>query len=318
MGVRGSKVCELIRCFRKVRPLKQRISSTLHRYPTPTYHIPKLNMSTKGPSKVAPAKRHRKVLRDNIQGITKPAIKRLARRAGVKRISGLVYEETRSLIKSKLESLIHNTVIITQHAKRKTIEPSDVFVATRLQGMPLIANTVSGVRSERSRLHRGKHHEPGKTSAERKKEHKIKAKVARDEKKAGTSPSKASKGKASKGTKTSKASKKVAGALPKAHRFKPGTVALREIRQQQKSDKLIIPMTAFNRLVREITQDFYVGDKDKTLRFARSALNALHILIEHYVINLFMAANTAAIHAKRVTMHPKDLQLVRRLRGERA
>ena len=44
------------------------------------------------------AKRHRKVLRDNIQGITKPAIRRLARRGGVKRISGLIYEETRGML----------------------------------------------------------------------------------------------------------------------------------------------------------------------------------------------------------------------------
>ncbi|KAK3242953.1 hypothetical protein CYMTET_47381 [Cymbomonas tetramitiformis] len=46
------------------------------------------------------AKRHRKVLRDNIQGITKPAIRRLARRGGVKRISGLIYEETRGVLKT--------------------------------------------------------------------------------------------------------------------------------------------------------------------------------------------------------------------------
>ena len=52
------------------------------------------------------AKRHRKVLRDNIQGITKPAIRRLARRGGVKRISGLIYEETRSVLKVFLENAI--------------------------------------------------------------------------------------------------------------------------------------------------------------------------------------------------------------------
>lgn len=50
------------------------------------------------------AKRHRKILRDNIQGITKPAIRRLARRGGVKRISGLIYEETRGVLKIFLES----------------------------------------------------------------------------------------------------------------------------------------------------------------------------------------------------------------------
>ena len=57
------------------------------------------------------AKRHRKVLRDNIQGITKPAIRRLARRGGVKRISGLIYEETRGVLKVFLESVIRDAVV---------------------------------------------------------------------------------------------------------------------------------------------------------------------------------------------------------------
>ena len=67
------------------------------------------------------AKRHRKILRDNIQGITKPAIRRLARRGGVKRISGLIYEETRGVLKVFLENVIRDSVTYTEHAKRKTV-----------------------------------------------------------------------------------------------------------------------------------------------------------------------------------------------------
>jgi len=67
------------------------------------------------------AKRHRKVLRDNIQGITKPAIRRLARRGGVKRISGLIYEETRGVLKVFLENVIRDSVTYTEHARRKTV-----------------------------------------------------------------------------------------------------------------------------------------------------------------------------------------------------
>ncbi|KAF2300399.1 hypothetical protein GH714_012896 [Hevea brasiliensis] len=67
------------------------------------------------------AKRHRKVLRDNIQGITKPAIRRLARRGGVKRISGLIYEETRGVLKIFLENVIRDAVTYTEHARRKTV-----------------------------------------------------------------------------------------------------------------------------------------------------------------------------------------------------
>ncbi|RXG72810.1 Histone H4 [Armadillidium vulgare] len=72
------------------------------------------------------AKRHRKVLRDNIQGIAKPAIRRLARRGGVKRISGLIYEETRGVLKVFLENVIRDAVTYTEHAKRKTVTAMDV------------------------------------------------------------------------------------------------------------------------------------------------------------------------------------------------
>ena len=62
------------------------------------------------------AKRHRKVMRDNILGITKPAIRRLARRGGVKRISGLIYDETRSVLKTFLDGVVRDAVTYTEHA----------------------------------------------------------------------------------------------------------------------------------------------------------------------------------------------------------
>ena len=83
------------------------------------------------------AKRHRKVLRDNIQGITKPAIRRLARRGGVKRISGLIYEETRSVLKVFLENVIRDAVTYTEHARRKTVTAFDVVYALKRQGRTL-------------------------------------------------------------------------------------------------------------------------------------------------------------------------------------
>ena len=83
------------------------------------------------------AKRHRKILRDNIQGITKPAIRRLARRGGVKRISGLIYEETRGVLKSFLENVIRDAVTYTEHAKRKTVTAMDVVYALKRQGRTL-------------------------------------------------------------------------------------------------------------------------------------------------------------------------------------
>ena len=103
--------------------------------------LPKLIMSGRGKGGKGlgkgGAKRHRKVLRDNIQGITKPAIRRLARRGGVKRISGLIYEETRGVLKVFLENVIRDAVTYTEHAKRKTVTAMDVVYALKRQGRTL-------------------------------------------------------------------------------------------------------------------------------------------------------------------------------------
>ncbi|KAJ7845720.1 histone 3 [Mycena olivaceomarginata] len=100
--------------------------------------------------------------------------------------------------------------------------------------------------------------------------------------------------------------------VKKPHRFRSGTVALREIRRYQKSTSLLIRKLPFQRLVREIAQDF-----KQELRFQSSAVKALQEAAEAYLISLFEDTNMAAIHAKRVTIQPKDLALARRLRGER-
>ncbi|CAK8679576.1 unnamed protein product [Clavelina lepadiformis] len=175
------------------------------------------------------AKRHRKVLRDNIQGITKPAIRRLARRGGVKRISGLIYEETRGVLKTARKS--------------------------------------TGGKAPRKQL----------------------------------------------ATKAARKSAPATGGVKKPHRYRPGTVALREIRRYQKSTELLIRKLPFQRLVREIAQDFKTD-----LRFQSSAVMALQEASEAYLVGLFEDTNLCAIHAKRVTIMPKDIQLARRIRGERA
>ena len=97
------------------------------------------------------------------------------------------------------------------------------------------------------------------------------------------------------------------------YRYRPGTVALREIRKYQKSTELLIRKLPFQRLVREIAQDFKTD-----LRFQSSAVLALQEAAEAYLVGLFEDTNLAAIHAKRVTIMPKDIQLARRIRGERA
>jgi histone H4 len=81
--------------------------------------------------------KRRRVMRDNIQGITKPAIRRLARRGGVKRISGLIYEETRVVLKTFLEHVIRDAVTYTEHARRKTVSTMDVVHALKRIGKPI-------------------------------------------------------------------------------------------------------------------------------------------------------------------------------------
>nr|XP_005288866.1 histone H4-like [Chrysemys picta bellii] len=83
------------------------------------------------------AKWHHKVLQDNIQGIMKPAISRLARSGGVKCILGLIYEETRGVLKVFLENVIRDAVTYTEHAKRKTMTAMDVVYALKCQGCTL-------------------------------------------------------------------------------------------------------------------------------------------------------------------------------------
>ena len=83
------------------------------------------------------AKRHRKIVRDNIAGVTKPAIRRLARRGGVKRISGLIYEEARTVLKGFLEATIKDAVTYTEHSRRKTVTAMDVVYALKRQGRAL-------------------------------------------------------------------------------------------------------------------------------------------------------------------------------------
>lgn len=112
-----------------------------------------------------------------------------------------------------------------------------------------------------------------------------------------------------------KATRKIAGpggtgGIKKPHKFLPGTVALREIRKYQKSTELLIRKLPFQRLVREIAQGFRTD-----LRFQAQAVTALQESAEAYLVGVFEDSNLAALHAKRVTIMPKDIALTRRIRG---
>ena len=113
-------------------------------------------------------------------------------------------------------------------------------------------------------------------------------------------------------TKPATRSAPATGGVKKPHRYRPGTIVLRKHRSYQKSTNLLISKAPFGRLVREIAQQF-----KKDLRFQSSAIEALQEAAEAYLVCLFQDSNMCAIHASRVTLMPKDIQLSRRIRGEK-
>ena len=103
---------------------------------------------------------------------------------------------------------------------------------------------------------------------------------------------------------------------PKPRRCRPGTVALWEIRRYQRSTELLIRRAPFDHLVRELVQDLWCGGHE--LRISPAAITALQEAAEVYLILLFEGTNLCTIHAKHVTIMPKDIQLAQRIHGERA
>ena len=112
-------------------------------------------------------------------------------------------------------------------------------------------------------------------------------------------------------TKAARNSAPSAGGLKKAHRYRPGTVALRDIRRYQKSTELLIRRIPFQRLVREICEEI-----KQDFRWQSSAILAMQEACEAYLVSLFEDTNLCALHAHRVTITPKDMKLARRIRGE--
>ena len=114
-------------------------------------------------------------------------------------------------------------------------------------------------------------------------------------------------------TKAARKSAPATGGVKKPHRYRPGTVALREIRRYQKSTDLLLRKLPFQPIVREIIRDFTIPD-----RFQSTAALGLQEASEAYLVTLFEDTNLCAIRGNRVIIMPKDIQLARRIRGERA
>jgi histone H3 len=219
------------------------------------------------------AGRHRMVLKDAIQGITKPAITRIANRAGCKRLSGLIYEETRGIAKIRMEEIIGAAIIYMDNARRVTIKESDVSAA-----LADLGDGAAWIKATKKK--------PGRRLLQRA------AFRMDDDEDPGPVPAPAP--------------------VRRAHRYRPGTVALRNIKKEQKKTNLMIPRQSFNRVAREIALHLK-GE----VRFGDAALELTQIAVEHYLVKLFEEANLLAIHAKRHTVQPKDIQAARRVRGDR-
>lgn len=110
------------------------------------------------------------------------------------------------------------------------------------------------------------------------------------------------------------------GGVKKPHRYRPGTVALREIRRYQKTTNLLIPKICYQRFLREISSDPNKCSQpsDGPFRWQGSAILATQTVAEDYLTVQLEDANVCALHSKRVTVMPKDIQLVRRIKGEEA
>ena len=135
-----------------------------------------------------------------------------------------------------------------------------------------------------------------------------KSKVAAKAKAASKMPGKV------KGSKAIKKAAPAEGGMKdrKKLRYKTGTVTLREVKRYQKTTDMLLPRASFQRLVRSITMDM-----DHSLRFQSQALHALQEASEAYIVGLFEDTNLCAIHAKRMTVMKKDMDLARRIRGDR-
>ena len=220
--------------------------------------------------------KHRKIFRDNIHGISNPALLRMMQRAGVKRVNGFVYEELRDIMKTYMENIINATVIFVEHDRRVTVKAEDLEAGLDSQGISLIAGLNPNTKKTRSLQSCNSRSKSGPVK---------KSKVTGDGK---------------------------VKAVKKPHRFRPGTRSLMAIRfQQRNSDCLAIPKANFQRLAREISQDYH-----EKLCFSAGVLDLFQLVVEDYIISLCRDAYLCTIHARRGTIQPKDIQLARTIRND--
>lgn len=224
---------------------------------------------------------NRKVFELDLESLSQPALQRIMRRSGVKRISKDTYINLRNITSDYMTLILKKVLVFTQHNGRRTVQLSDLHLALRSYGIELAAGINPNSKKTRdlqSCNSRG---------------------VSGPSKKKKTEP---------KDTKsdTSDTSDK------KSHRFRPGTRAMQNIRFQQKnSDCLAIPKKIFERLVRAIV---YIITDDSELRFSPEVFSLLQLVVETRLIEICQDAYVCTLHAKRDTLQSKDIELVQYIR----
>lgn len=204
-----------------------------------------------------------------MQSVTKGAIQRLARKAGIKRLSGLLYEESRGIIQVYIQPIVRDAVLAANNKKRIRVQVNDVQIALRSRGRTPYSRPCTQV----------KHQDTGHVA-----------------KSCGRKPETA-------------CAVRIAPQITR--RRKPGVKALQDVRAYQKQRPCFsIAKEAFRRIVYQMSADHQTESQ-----WSPEALDILQTDMESYMIDTFKAAQLTAIHGKRVTVQPKDMQLARRLDG---
>ncbi len=202
------------------------------------------------------------------RALCKPVIKKLSFRAGITRLSGLVYEEVRGIAKIHLETILRDALIFTSQARRTTLQEKDVSASLANNGMK--NSWISGFPKKK-----------------KKKDNRAAFRMDdEDDAQQGPAP----------------------GGVRRTRRYRPGTRALMNVRKMQKSTDALIPRAPLKELVKEISRDFLADT-----RLGEKALDLIQQNLESFLISLLSRALLCAIHAKRESVQPRDLQLARRM-----
>lgn len=227
--------------------------------------------------------RKKVVLRDNIHAITKPAITRLARKAGIKSINSLSFEELRIVLKNYLTELLKNVLVFTHHRNATRVNGEDVRNALKITYSPIVQTDYGRV------MRREIAHSPGGYKRP------IQELLGRPFTRCHIKPG-----------------RKSSPTATREFKFKPGTQALRQIRYYQKQPSCFsISQAPFSRLVREIAQSVGLSEK---VQFSDEALHLLQLAAENDLTDLLEDANLGLLHADRIRLLPKDIHIAQAIR----